>query len=207
MRKRIALAFVSAVMLATSVTGVALAEVVNPQDTTNVSLEVTAGSQFSIDIIGSNNFPDEQFTLDGPANFTDSAYYNLEVVDLRGTGAGWNVLASASPFTPAIPGSGLASSNNGQWANLPLCSLPGAGFCAGAGSVPNGVSVVSGSPNIMAGAASIFASAQGLTLAPSPYGTGTFQTQEAVYYTGLPDALAVGTYTTTITLTLQGTAP
>jgi hypothetical protein len=205
MRKQMTFAIVSAFMLAASMAGAARA--VDPSDSVDVSLTVTAGTQFSVEILNSNNFPDEVFTLDGPANFTDSAFYELEVVDLRGTGAGWNVVASASPFTPAIPGAGLATTNNGQWAGLPLCSSPAAGFCAGPGSISNGVSVVAGSPNIMSAASSIFTSAAGQTAAPSPFGTGTFQTEEAVYYTGLPDALSVGTYTTTVLLTLQGTAP
>jgi hypothetical protein len=206
MRKRMTIAIVAAFMTVLSMAGSALA-VAPPSDSANVSLTITAGTQFSVDIINSNNFPTKVFSLTGPANFTDSAFYELEVIDLRGTGAGWNVVASASPFTPAILNAGLATSNNGPWAGLPLCSSPAAGFCAGPGSISNGVSVVAGSPNIMSTASSIFASAAGQTAAPSPFGTGTFQTEEAVYYTGLPPALSVGTYTTTITLTLQGTAP
>lgn len=194
-------AVVAAIVLAVSMAGSAMA---STTDTTNVSLTITSGSQFSVDITGSSNFANQPFSLTTSGNWTGSASYTLEVVDLRGTGAGWNVTASASAFNPAIPGSGLQTSNNGPWWS---CMSP-SGFCAGPGSISNGVAVASGSGDLInAGPVSIIGSAAGTTSAPQPYGTGTFSTQEAVYYTGFPVALAVNTYTTTITVTLNGSAP
>lgn len=192
----------AALLLALTMAGTALA--VDPSDSTDVSLTINAGSQFSVDITNSNNFPSRTFSLGATGNYSYSAFYNLQVVDLRGTGAGWNVTASGSAFTPAVPGSGLPTVNNGlYW----LACAAATGFCADSGSISDGVSVVAGSPDIIAAPGSIFKSSAGTTAAPSPYGTGTFSTQEVVYYTGFPNALAVGTYTTTVTLTLSGTAP
>jgi len=205
MRVKRILGAAAAALLAVSFAGTAMA--VEPDNQADVSLTITPGSELSVVITGSNNFPSLPFSLNtAPPSFTASAHYNLQVVDGRGTGAGWVVTASATPFTPAVPGTGLPTTNNGLWMNI--CGpILGTGFCASPGSIPNGVAVTPGSPNIIAGGASIFYSDDGQTAAPSPFGTGTFQTQEAIYYTGFPVALSAGTYTTTVTLSITGTAP
>jgi len=200
--KRIA-GIVAAAALALSFGGSALAA--GPTDSTNVSLTITPGSELSVDIYNSNNFPNQPFNLNAaPGNYAYSAFYNLEVKDLRGTGKGWNVSASASAFTPAVPGSGLPTVNNGiYW--LPCAAATG--FCANAGSISNGVGITPGSPDLIAAPSAIFFSTAGQTPAPSPYGTGTFQTQEVVYYTGFPVATTAGTYTTTLTLSISSATP
>jgi hypothetical protein len=111
------------------------------------------------------------------------------------------VTAEASPFTPAVPGSGLPTGNNhcnGSWA--------GPTFCANPGSFSNGVEVGPGG-NILAGAKSIFLAHAGSLPGPLPNGTGTFQTQNAIFYTGFPVGVQAGTYTTTVTLTIAGSQP
>lgn len=177
-------------------------------DTADVSLTITGGSTLSVEITDSNNFPNQPFSLtSAPGNYTYSAHYNLQVIDDRGTGAGWNVTASASAFTQVgtgalVPGSGLPSVNNycdGTWAGPQVCATPG--------SILTGVSVVPGSPNLIAGAASIIVGAPGQAPGPLPNATGTFDTQEAVYYTGFPVGVQAGTYTTTITLSIGGATP
>ena len=173
-------------------------------DTANFELEITAGSELSVEITSSNNFPDVAFSLAGPPNWTASAFYNMKVVDMRGTGAGWTVTGSASPFTPAIPGAALQQTNNTLWSGL--CS-PAGTFCAAPGSISNGVAHYASSPNVMGTTINVMWSAAGTTPAPAPYGTGTFTMQNVVYYNNIPDALAVGVYTTTLTLSIAGLAP
>ncbi len=192
----------AALLLGLSMAAPALADTT---DSTNVSLTITAGTQFSVEITDSNNFPNQQFTLGNPGNFTYSAHYNLEVVDMRGTGAGWNVSANASAFTPAVPGSTLPDYNNGlYW----LSCAAATGFCASTGSISNGVSVHSSAfGNIIGTPSTLFKALPGTTAGPQPNGTGTFSTQEVVYYNNFPNALAVNTYTTTITLTLTSATP
>ena len=201
MRNRMTVAIAFALMLTLSMAGMAAAD--PPTAQTDVSLEITEGSEFSVAITNSNDFPTRTFSLGAPGNYAYSAFYNVQVTDMRGTGDGWDVIASASAFDPAVPGSGLPTVNNGPWATGLTCTPTPAGFCSSAGSIDNGVSVVAGSPDIIAAPASIFTSATGMTPAPQPFGTGVFSTQEIVYYTGFPNALAVGTYTTTVLLTLQ----
>ena len=82
-----------------------------------------------------------------------------------------------------------------------------AGYCYTAGSITNGVSIVAGSPDIIAGPANIIGSTAGHTPAPQPNGTGTFSTNETLYFTNFPNALQVGTYLTTVTLTLTSATP
>jgi hypothetical protein len=192
---------VAALLLALSVSGPAYAAT---SDSTNVSLTITAGTQFSVDITNSNNFPNQPFSLGNPGNFTYSAFFNTEVVDLRGTGAGWNVNASATAFTPVVPGGTLPLYSNGlYW--LPCAAVTG--FCATPGSISNGVSAYLGSyGNIIATPSLLISAAPGV-VAAQPNGTGTFSTQDVVYYNNFPNALAVGTYTTTITLTLTSATP
>jgi hypothetical protein len=173
-------------------------------DSEDFNLIVTAGTELSVEITLSGDFDAVPFSLAGPANYTDSAYFNSVVVDMRGTGAGWNVTASASPFTPAIPGATLHMSNNTLWSGL--CT-PAASFCASPGSISNGISHYSGGPNIMGTSVTMIGSIAGTTSAPAPYGTGTFGMQTAIYYNNIPDALAVGTYETTVTLSIAGLAP
>jgi len=200
MPKRAFLSLIAALVMMVSAGGAALAT--DPTASTNVSLTVTAGTQLSIAITGSNNFPNAPFSLTGPTNWTYSAYYNVQVTDLRGTGVGWNVTASASQFTPVVTGAKLQNSNNycgGNWAGPQICATPG--------SILNGVSVVAGSPDIIAAPASILKSTAGSAPGPLPNGTGVFTTQEAVFYNGFPAGLQAGTYTSTITLTLSGSAP
>jgi hypothetical protein len=168
------------------------------------NLLVNANTQLSVEITGSSNFDPVPFTLEGPANWTDSAHYNMEVIDMRGTGLGWNVVAYATPFAPAIPGATLQHGNNTQWSGL--CT-PAATFCAAPGSISNGVAHYTGSPNVMGNSTTIMWSTAGQTAAPSPYGTGTFSMQNVVYYNNIPDALTAANYSTTLTLSLTGTAP
>jgi hypothetical protein len=193
---------VAALLLAMSVSGPAFAAT---SDSTNVSLTITPGTQFSVDITNSNNFPNQPFSLGNPGNFTYSAFFNLEVVDLRGTGAGWNVNASATPFTPAVPTGTLPLYSNGlYW--LPCAAVTG--FCAGPGSISNGVSAyLSSYGNIINTPSLLISATPGTAPGPQPNGTGTFSTQDVVYYNNFPNALAVGTYTTTITLTLTSATP
>jgi hypothetical protein len=192
----------AAVALALTTAGSALA--VDDSESVNFNLVVTANAQLSVDITASSNFTPVPFTLAGPANWTESAYYNMRVIDMRGTGVGWNVVAYATPFVPNIPGAALQHGNNTLWSGL--CT-PAATFCAAAGSISNGVAHYTGSPNVMGNSTTIMWSAAGQTAAPSPYGTGTFTMQNVVYYNNIPDALTVGNYATTLTLSLTGTAP
>lgn len=166
-------------------------------DSTEFELEILAGTELSVDITASNDFPDEQFSLAGPANWTDSAYYNMQVVDMRGTGAGWLVTGEADPFVPAIPGAALQHVNNTQWSGI--C---GSTYCASAGSITDGVAHYAGSPNVMGSPTSIIWSAAGTNGLTQPNGTGTFQMQNVVYYNNLPAALAAGVYTTEFTLSI-----
>ena len=206
MPKRAFLSLVAALVMMVSAGGAALAT--DPASTTNdVTLTITENGPFSVEVVRSINFPDRQFTLGPALNYTAQASYWLKVTDMRGTGAGWKTTASASPFNPNVPGSALISANNGIYTG---CYLPGftdqGAYCSG----PNAVAVgpfVHGSDNITTGAAQIFASTAGQTAAPSPYGTGAFETQETLYYVGFPNALQVGTYTSTVTFTLYGSAP
>lgn len=176
--------------------------------TADVSLTITPGSELSVAITDSNNFPNQQFSLtSAPGNYTYSAHYNLQVIDGRGTGDGWNVTGSATPFTQVgtnapVPGSGLPSVNNycdGNWGGPQVCAAPG--------SISTGVEVVAGSPDLIAGSSSIIVGHGGTAPGPLPNATGTFTTQEAVYYTGFPVGVQAGTYTTTITLSISGTNP
>jgi hypothetical protein len=59
----------------------------------------------------------------------------------------------------------------------------------------------------MGNSTTIMWSTAGQTAAPSPYGTGTFSMQNVVYYNNIPDALTAANYSTTLTLSLTGTAP
>jgi hypothetical protein len=204
--KRIA-GIVAAAALAMSFGGSALA--VDPStDSVDVSVEITAQTAFSVEVVKAVDFPAREFTLGPALNYTAQSSYWLEVTDMRGTGAGWNVTAHASAFTPSVPGSGLITTNNGPYTG---CFLPGftdqGPFCSGPLAVPTGVGVVAGSPDIIATTSSIFASTAGLTAAPSPYGSGSFETQETLYYVGFPNALAVGAYESTVTFTLSGLVP
>ena len=133
MRAKRILGAVAAALLAVSFAGSAMAT----DPTANVSLTITPGSTLSVEITDSNNFPNQPFNLNAaPGNYTYSAHYNLQVVDGRGTGVGWNVTASATAFTPAVPGSGLPTVNNGHYWN-PCAAATG--FCALPGSISNGV--------------------------------------------------------------------
>lgn len=204
MRKRAFLApIATAAFMVMSTFGLAAADT-----STNVSLTITPGTELSVTITGSNNFPNQPFSLtNAPGNYTYSAYYNLQVVDGRGSGAGWNVTGSATPFQQVgtgapVPGSGLPSVNNycnGNWGGPQVCASPG--------SFSNGVEVVAGSPNLIAGSSSIIVGHAGQSAGPVPNATGTFTTQEAVYYTGFPVGIQAGTYTTTITLSISGSNP
>lgn len=200
MSKRAVLSLVAALVMMVSAAGAALAS--DPTASTNVSLTITPGSQFSIAITGSNNFPNAPYSLTGPANWTNSAYYNVQVTDLRGTGDGWNVNASASAFTPVVTGAKLQNANNycnGNWSGPQICYT--------AGSILNGVAVVAGSPDIVAAPALILKADPGSAPGPLPNGTGVFTTQEVVYYNNFPAGLQAGTYTSTITLTLSSATP
>lgn len=176
-------------------------------DTAVVSLTITPGNELSVNITGSNNFPDRSFSLtSAPGNYTYSAHYDLQVVDSRGNGNGWNVTASATPFQQVgtgtlVPGSGLPSANNHCPGNYAV------EFCSVAGSISTGVAVVAGSPDLIAGSSSIFAGQAGQAPGPVPNATGTFSTQEAVYYTGFPVGIQAGTYTTTVTLSISSQIP
>src|SRR6478735_11724775 len=156
MRIRRIAGIVAAAALAMSFGGATVAA--STTDTTNVSLTITPGSELSVDITSSTNFQNQPFNLNSaPGNFAYSAAYNYVATDGRGTGAGWIVTASASAFTPAVPGSGMPSSNNTQW--NPGCGS-GTGFCPTAGSISNGVHIGSGG-NIIAAPVSILLSSHG----------------------------------------------
>lgn len=190
----------AALLLALSIGAPALADT---SDHTDITLNVLAGTEFSVQITDSKDFNDQAFSLGAPGNYTAQAWYNLQVVDMRGTGAGWNVSASASAFSPAVPTSGLVTANNGPYWS---CMNP-AGYCYSSGSITNGVGITSGSPDIIAGAANVISSTAGHTAAPQPNGTGTFSTNETLYFINFPNALQVGTYSTTVTLTLTSAIP
>ncbi|MCC6704588.1 MAG: hypothetical protein IT334_06905 [Thermomicrobiales bacterium] len=147
----------------------------------------------------------QPYSLTGPANWTNSTYYTMQVVDLRGTGIGWNVMASASPFTNGLTTGQVQNTNNTQWSGI--CGPVVVGFCAAPGSFSNGVSSYLTSLNISTSQQLLLSSTNGTAPGPVPNGTGTFTQQSAIYYTGVPAGLAVGTYTTTITLTLTGSEP
>jgi hypothetical protein len=207
MRAKRILGAAAAALLAVSFAGTAMAT--DPSTATvDVSVKITAQTAFSVEVVKSIDFAAAPFTLGAPLNYTAQSSYWLEVTDMRGTGGGWNVTAQASAFTPSVPGSGLVTVNNGPYTG---CFLPGFSdqgpYCSGPLAVSTGVGVVGGSPNIIGAASSIFASTAGLTSAPSPYGSGSFETQETLYYVGFPNALAVGSYSSTVTFTLSGLAP
>ena len=205
MRVRKLFAFVAALTLTLVMAGSAIAEVPpSSTDSEEFDLQILANEQFSVEITNSGNWASTQFSLTGPANWTASTFYNLQVIDMRGTGAGWYVSANASEFSPNIPGAQIHNTNNTNWSGLCVTS---AGYCASAGSITNGVGVFAGSPNLVNSPTNLLWATAGLTPLVQPNGTGTFSQQNAIYYSNLPAALAVGTYTTTITLTLTGQEP
>lgn len=175
------------------ITGLAMPVTAAPGD---ISFTITPGTELSVVVTSSTNFPDRAFSLTGPPNFTDSAAYNYTVTDLRGNGLGWNVQASASAFSPVVPGSGLSSSNNTQW------SVPAGYTVALSGSITAGVGFTPSGNNIIATSRKVLFGNPGI-VAAVPNATGKFSAQEAVYYTGFPVAAAAGTYSTTVTLTIS----
>jgi hypothetical protein len=189
---------IAALGLAFSIAAPALAQ---STDSTNKTLTITAGTQFSVEITSADSsWASVPFSLAGPANWTASSPYNVKVVDLRGTGKGWTVSASASAFTPVdIPSAQLLTQNN----TGNSCG----GFCAGSLSVSAGVTAITAAQDIKAGSKTLISSESGTIAGPKPKGSGEFTFQEVVYYNGVPAALAAGSYTTTITLTLTSVIP
>lgn len=202
--KRI-LALGAALLLSLSLTGPALAD--PSPDTTSVQVEITAGTQFSVDITSSlSDFGDVPFALGWQAcNWGCMAYYNYSVTDMRGTGAGWQVNAQAGNFTggpnnAVVPGANLFRSNEVYW-------NPG-GFTAAPGSVSAGVTVgAQDSPTLIMNSSSLIIKGTTGVSGVTPNATGTFSAKESMWFT-FPDSVAAGTYTSTLTLTLtSGNTP
>ncbi len=200
------LAVAAALVLALSLSGAALADT-TPSDNTDVTVVITAGTQFSVDITStSSSFGSVPFALGWQAcNWGCMAYYTYSVTDLRGTGAGWTVNAKASDFTggpnnAVVPDATLFRSNENYWNPT--------GFSAVDGSISTGVSVgTQDDPTpIMNTSSQIIAGTPGVS-GVYPNATGTFSAKESMWFT-FPDSVAAGTYTSTLTLTLtSGNTP
>jgi hypothetical protein len=206
MKLKKTLGLLAAVALALSMAGPALADT----DTENVDYVITAGTQFSIEITdgpitGSNTSTaafEQPFTIgDWPVcNWSCTASYTYEVTDLRGTALGWNVKASASAFTGTL---GTVSGAELYTYGPPD---PDTNFTAGPGSISSGVSINLAIPNIMTTPDLIIQAAPGVNSSVQPNGAGTFSDLEVLQVV-FPTAIAVGTYTSVLTLTLASGAP
>lgn len=195
----------AALLLALSVGGSALAAA--PSDNTNVQVEITAGTEFSVDITSSlSDFGDVPFALGYQScNWGCMAYYDYSVTDKRGTGAGWLVHASAGDFTggpnnAVVPGANLFRSNEVYW-------NPG-GFTAASGSISTGVTVgAQDTPTLIMNTSSLIIKGTSGVSGVTPNATGTFSAKESMWFT-FPNSVAVGTYTSTLLLTLtSGNTP
>lgn len=194
------LAVAAALVLALALSGAALAGT-TPSDNTDVTIVIFAGTEFSVDITSeSSNFPSVGFSLGGSGCSEGCpAYYTYSVTDLRGSGAGWEVRASASDFrggpnNAVISGATLVRTNESIF-------NPG-GFSASADSISTGVFVSTQDfpTPILNTSSLIIAGASGVS-GVTPNATGIFSARETMWLT-LPDSVAAGTYTSTLTLTL-----
>jgi hypothetical protein len=198
-------------LAATAAIALGIAAPAMADDSETFSFTITSGSQFSVEITHfDSTFGNAQFTL-GVQNSSTvaSASYVFKVIDLRGTGAGWNVKASSTGFfntttNDEIQGAALHSSNNTPWAsNIPADPD---GFYPAPGSIEAGVTATSAWTPSLIGAGRVLLKAAPGTPDSIPNGTGTFSDEEALYL-DFPNAIAVGTYTATVLLTLTSGAP
>lgn len=205
--------FAATAALALGIGGSALATPAAP--TQNVQVQITAGSTFSVAFIHATNFGSAAFTLGVQNSATiPSASYDFTVTDMRGTGAGWNVKVSSTDFTDGAShtatGAVLSTTNNTQWASfLPGGAQSANGWVAGAGSITTGVTRVDPGfgANLIGAMQTILQSSNGVsTVGAQPNGTGTFSSEHALFL-AFPAAVAAGTYTATVTLTLTSGLP
>lgn len=177
-------------------------------DQQNVTYQITAGTQFSVTFDSGTNFQSKPFTL-GDSSPQYSAAYYYTVVDMRGTGEGWNVKASTPGFfttgnSPVqVPGVQLHSTNLELYLND---STPG--FQAEPGSITTGVGGVGGASNwtsILAPGGLLLKGTPGIN-GVTPNATGTFHAGDALYL-NFPVAVAAGSYQATIQLTLASGQP
>jgi WxL domain surface cell wall-binding len=193
-------------LLATAAIALGMASsAVAADPTQQVNFQIQPGQTFSVAITGSTNFSGGNFTLGvQDSSNTNSGSISYKVTDLRGTGAGWNMNASASNFTnttshAVVPGAQLYASNNTKWTPAPAGNPDG--FVSGTGSIRTGVSALANYTNIMGTGATLLKSTAGIN-GVTPNGTGEFSVQDALFLT-FPNAVAAGSYQTTITLTLS----
>jgi hypothetical protein len=177
----------------------------SPTNQRTETYEITQGSTFSATIDSGTNFTSKQFTL-GDSSPQYSASYYYTVTDLRGTGAGWTLKASTPGFyttgdSPVqVPNVQLHSSNLTRY----LYGTTG-DFTSDTGSVTTGVQGLSNWTSILAPGGVLMTGTAGLS-GVTPNATGTFHSGDALFLT-FPNAVAAGTYQSTITLTLSSNQP
>jgi hypothetical protein len=204
--------FVATAVVALGIGGSALATPAGP--TQNVQVQIGAGTQFSVAFIHATNFGNAAFSLGVQNSATiPSASYDFTVTDLRGTGDGWHVNVSSTDFTNGpvtATGAVLSTTNNTQWASfLPGGAQSANGWVAGAGSITTGVTRVDPGfgANLIGTERTVLQSSNGVSLiGAQPNGTGTFSSEHALFL-AFPAAVAAGTYTSTVTLTLTSGLP
>jgi hypothetical protein len=205
------LGFVATAALALGIGGSALADGAQQ----SVTYSINSAGTLSVAIIHASNFSATNFTLSASSP-TNSASYDFTVTDMRGTGAGWSVTVGASDFsdgTHTVTGATMYSSNNTHWATqLPgglseIAPTDSTSFKFTPASVATGVSALNSGANIINSSRTLLGSQAGVSaVGAHPNGTGAFSSEQALFLT-FPNAVAVGTYTTTITLTLAGALP
>jgi hypothetical protein len=177
----------------------------------NVTYSINSVGTLSVAIIHASNFSATNFTL-GASSPTNSASYDFTVTDMRGTGAGWSVNVAASDFTDGnghtATDATMYSANNTFWASqLPtglsqIAPTAQTAFRFTPASVSTGVSAINSGANIINSSRTLLGSTAGVsTVGAQPNGTGAFSSEQALFLT-FPNAVAAGTYTTTVTLTL-----
>jgi hypothetical protein len=183
-------------------------------DTTNHTFTITAGSEFSIDAFQNSNFGTVAFSLTNPQQWNvNSASFDYKVTDLRGNGKGWTVNAASPGFfntvgNVAVTGEDLTATNNTPWAtNLPGGLTPsGDGrFRWATGAVGTSAVSTTNSGSILGSGRTLMQAADG-TPGNIPNGTGEFYDENALFLY-FPPAIAAGTYTATVTLTLTSVLP
>lgn len=195
-----AIGLFAAAIMAVGITAPAFAA-----DQQNVTYQITPGTQFSVTFDSGTNFQAKQFTLgDSSPQYSAAFYYT--VVDLRGTGEGWNVKASTpgffttGPSPVQVPNVQLRSTNLELYLND---STPG--FQAESGSITTGVTGTSNWTSILAPGGLLMKGTPGIN-GVTPNATGTFHAGDALYLS-FPVAVAAGSYQATIQLTLASGQP